>query len=597
MPRNEFESNSLMNWIRSPFRKIAELARDDGKIRTERSPGEMVVGFLTFPFRLLFAIAVFLIQAWTTSRNGFAFIRGIPAITIIAAAAGIVWAGWFSDWLGRKLVSQADRNYRLYVSKDPDNPEYAEMFAEKLVQMKPDEERWKYQLALARARSDDLIGAKNIMDSLAPIEDQNGDGGLDAGEDLDGNGIISLGNPDAHVWLGNYYYSENKTPQLTEAERFARARKHYDLALMSDPNNIAALLQTSAILQRQGDIDGAIEYLRRLADSELRNLFQLRAIPTLIALLQEQDKEEEARVRLEKTIFNVERLAYKYADVYDLWLVLVRCAMMLEDYDQAGDIIKDGYQFAKDENTRSRLQRLSASVATAKADQFTNMDDPDQFRERLFALCDAISKNPRSQEVYERLVEYASPANDPENKAIWLRDAILGCPNPAVVHVILGMQEIADGNFLQGQKHWRIANQQFRLASLVVNQMISASFMRGNEVFANTGDMITAAIDLFPEQSLLYYTKGRYLKESGNYEEAMVPLQEAIDKMEVFIPARLDMVETLRELGREEEALDVERKLQKLISELDENDRQDIRTYLNQRERQKEEMKEKKSDF
>ena len=586
MPRNDFESFSILNLLRSPFRKLAELASDDGRIRADRSPGEVVVGVITFPFRFVYAVLVFLVQAWTTSRNGFAFIRGIPALAIFAAAAAIVWAGWVSDWFGRKLVAQASRNYRLHATKDPDNPEYAEMFAEKLVEMRPHEERWKYQLALAREQAGNLDSAKLIMNSLAPVEDQNGNGELDEGEDLNGDGEISPGNVDAQVWLGNYYLTSAETESLPEEERFAKARLHYDLALAADPENLMALLRTSEILRRQDDVVGAMEYLDRLARAQpdRMTLIQVSAIPELIRLHKEQGQENQALGRMKSAVLRLKPIARRFADNFEIWRVLVRSAMLVDDYTEAEELIKLGLQFAKNEETRQKLVKLSSDVYTAKADQYENLDDQEQYRNRLFQLCEAVKTNPFSSPVYERLIEYAVPANDPENKAIWLRDAILGCPNPAVIHVILGMQEIADGNFLQGQKHWRIADQQSQIAQLAVNQLIAVSFRGDTEFFENTGDMITVAIEMFPEQFLLYHTQGRFLCRKGEFEAAVEPLRHAVSNMASFIPARIELVDALRELGREEEAKAAEREMEQVISGLNENQRREIRLYLKQKE-------------
>ena len=201
-------------------------------------------------------------------------------------------------------------------------------------------------------------------------------------------------------------------------------------------------------------------------------------------------------------------------------------------------------------------------------------------KERLNALCEAIKTNPRSRDAYSRLIDYAAPETLQDEKAIWLRDAILGSPNPAVIHVILGMQEIKGGDFVQGQKHWRIADQQFDLAQFIVNNMIELALAEKPEAFGNLLDMITVAMELFPDQAALFQTRGMYYLDNQQYDKAIEDLEYAVEKMPRLISARTHLKEAYEGNNDQENADRVQNEIDMLVAELDDAQKRIIEQFL-----------------
>ena len=116
---SEYESRSLIDTLMTPFKSIKDLITgDDEPIRSDdRNP---IVGFITLPFRLMWGFAVFMVQAWTSSRNGIAFLRGLPALSIMAITPFLFW--FFNNY-ERQITIGPSLGYHqiclLYTSPSP----------------------------------------------------------------------------------------------------------------------------------------------------------------------------------------------------------------------------------------------------------------------------------------------------------------------------------------------------------------------------------------------------------------------------------------------------------------------------------------------
>ena len=181
-----------------------------------------------------------------------------------------------------------------------------------------------------------------------------------------------------------------------------------------------------------------------------------------------------------------------------------------------------------------------------------------------------------------------APESLQTEKSQWLRESIFGCPNPAVIHVILGMQEIKSGNYVQGQKHWRIADQQFDLSQYIVNNMIELAVTENPEVYGNLLNMITVAMELFPDQAALYQTRGLYHKNQEQYPEAIKDLEYAAEKMPSLISARTLLADCYRAIDDQENAQRVQLDIDRLIMNLDDTQRRMVEDFMRRTEEEKE---------
>jgi tetratricopeptide (TPR) repeat protein len=567
-----FHENSFSHLLSSPFRFVSRRLEgwfgEHDRGFDQRGPGEVLVAIITFPFRLLWAFAIFMVQAWTISRNGFAFARSIPAIMGGLVMFALLWA---VNARYEKNILITNARY-LKISQDfPEHPEYAELYAEKLVEFRPEDPLYKYYLGLSRERTGNINSARRIMRQLA-------------NED-------TAGFAPAHVWLGrDFAYA--KDINLSESERQEKAIRHFQLALETEPNNLYALIGMSEIYEKKNDLTTASDFLRRVVQMEWTNLVQLRVIPKLVKMQQEMGKEEEAKRMLHANMETITTYSRRFPDLIEIWATLVQCATMLKDYDQALDIIDQGYQTAKTAEVRENLLGLLAAVHIMKADEVTSIEDKDSFQERLFALCEAIKTNPRSRDAYTRLIDFAAPDTLADEKARWLRESVIECPNPAVIHVILGMQDIKNGDFVQGQKHWKIADEQFELSQFIVNNMIELAVANKPEAFGNLLDMITVAMELFPDQAALYQTRGLYYKNQKQYAEAVKDLEFVSSKMPSLISSRSLLKECYLALDDQSNAQRVQAEIDVLVNKLDDAQRKMVEDFMKKSKEEQEQRQE-----
>ncbi len=345
-----------------------------------------------------------------------------------------------------------------------------------------------------------------------------------------------------------------------------------------------ALIGMSEVYEKKGDLGKASYYLAQVVDQEWTSLLQLKVIPKLVDIQQKLGEEDKAKQMLKVNMQKISSISRRMPDLFEVWVILVQCATMLKDFDQAEQIINEAYQSAKSAEVRENLVNLLASVQIMQADEVTSIENKESYQERLFALCEAIKTNPRSREAYTRLIEFAAPDTLPNEKAQWLRESVIGCPNPAVIHVILGMQDIKAGDFVQGQKHWRIADEQFDLSQFIVNNMIELAVTDKPEVFGNLLDMITVAMELFPEQAALYQTRGLYYKNQQQFPEAIKDLAYVAEKMPSLISARNLLKECYLATNDQENAQKVQMEIDRLIMKLDEAQKKMVEDFLKRSE-------------
>jgi len=211
-----FQNRSIVDILLSPFRAVKDwigdaISGDDG---FRDRDGFSIVKFLTFPLRLLWGFLVFMVQAWTTSRNGIAFLRGLPAFGILAFTPFLVWA--FNTYAKQVSLGPTLGYHQMHLRNEAWDD--AKMFAKKLVELRPDSKQYKYMLAEDYDRVGDNGEATRIMQYLAGdtnVSDITSTVDV-TGTDTDGTetaeGIEALGDEEseteepekfaqAHVWL------------------------------------------------------------------------------------------------------------------------------------------------------------------------------------------------------------------------------------------------------------------------------------------------------------------------------------------------------------------------------------------------------------
>ncbi len=591
-----FGDSSVWRRLTSPFRSvagsIAELFGHDDSIYVERSLVSRVIGFLTFPFRLLWGFLVFMVQAWPQSRSGFAFLRGVPAILgLMVFFGGLLTADLLFP--EAKRIGSTTGYLSYHLANSPEFPEYSLIFAKKLVELNPDNPEYLYQLGLTLDRVGERVKARDVMSSIA-FDDRPGF-------------------PLAHVWLSEYYV-RSAALEMSPEERETQARKHLGFAVEVAPENQSANFELAQLYLAQANryekgsdeynsvLRSAIKCLTTVADGETTGL-RLRAVPKLAELEMELGINDPDR-RLDNEIIYLQSLARKRPEIFEIWVAIVNCAILRKDYQQAADIVTEGIRLIEEDDSKRNMLELASLIYVEKSDDFTDMSDRNQYAFRLNSLCQAIGLNPTNRIIYLKLLDFiaeksppaASSGQNDETKpsdqasgtvldfsvsdALWLGDSIVGSPVPGVIHALLGMREISKGNVREGEKHWRIAEKQYGRTQLIVNNLIDVAAKERPNEFSNMLDMITLGIELFPDQPVFYQTRGVYLMKQGKTEDALKDLLYASQEMPNMLSLHKYLIECYEKLGQPDRALEQKKLLEESLTLLDADERRRMKASL-----------------
>ncbi len=575
-----FGESRARRLLAAPYRWVAGgmgrfVSRDD-KIGVEKSFGAKILAFVFLPIRYFGGFLLFMIQAWPPSRQGRAFFKGLPAVI---AAGGFLLAFLAADYLFSEARRIGDAAARIdyHFSKSPEFPNRALLFAEKLVELKPDVPEHLYKLAVARDRAGKEAAAFDAMQAIAPKDK-------------------ALHAP-AHIWMSQFYLNSKLLSSLTEANRKSLAMRQLEYAIEVAPESQAANFDLAALRLKQAEqldktspeyaqlIESAIVNLKTITDGELTGL-RLMATPQLFELECELGNREEAEARLRSEVNTLLDFGRKYPNIYEVWLTAIRCKISLGDYLGAIAIAKEGSQSVSDSAVRQKINQLASQVYAKRAGDFENLNDRADYRKRLFSLCKALQMNQSNRDVYVQLLEMIkvpqrvgevapdqlantkSSVQEVSNREIWLKEAVVGGPEPAVIHALLGVQAISAGDFSAGKLHWRIAERQFGRSQMVINNLIDIAAKDFGSEFNNVLEMITLGIELFPDEAVFYRTRGVFFMTQDKWEDAIRDFVYTSDEMPNMIPVHQYLVECYEQIGDagnvQEQKIILEEKLSQL---------------------------------
>ena len=554
----------------------------------------ILLALLAWPFRLLWGFCVFMVAAWTTSRNGRAFLFALPAMGFAVFFVAVVWVvGYKGETKARGLTGQfyGMASNELHPAYDPDA---ALLYAKKMAEIDPKDDERLYFLGLSHDRIGEHKIARNIFQKISP------DMSVDSS-------VLDLGYSDGYLWLSGYYADEKKN-DLPEEERKVKSRKNLELAYRSNPENVMALialggtyrndanrLQEEIDLLREEGNDELADEKEILKNAALRNSTeyfeeavdlpvimdrQLYASIALVEMLQEQGEMEAARLAGRQFIIKYETTASNYPDVLPLWVSLVKTCILIDDFERGEKFINQGYQLAQNPEIRTALAQLAAQIKVEQSKTFEDMDDEEQFFSRLVALSKAIRADVRVPEGYNLLLYYVDGFDMDSEKDLWLRDSVLGksvsagansttsvdAGVPGVIHIVLGFRDILNGQVQEGQRHWEIAGQQLGVAPIAINFLIMVYSNEREIDNEKRNELVSTAIELFPQAPNFYATRGRYLMEEEKHEGAIEDLEFAKVRIPDSPSILKDLVTCYEATGNQEKVDEYNAKIQDIES-------------------------------
>ena len=634
--RDEFDSGqSFIDVVLSPVTAVrdwfAELIGGDDSIRTETSGFAKAIAFITLPFRLLFASAIFMVNAWSTSRPGLAFLLGFPAVATVVACGGLLWISTF--YFNRISLGRTAGYYALHAENSTDNPEYKLMFAEKLVELKPDNSEYKFKLGLSLADDGQMEKAASLMNMLAPM-----DGSLTATNDeVASTSSVQPDDPStpteeseqdaevetdentarvrAHIWLSSFYQKSLKENGF-DATKDELAIDHLKKAAIIDPENRGVPITLAGLYAIRADkAKKEIEssgnanqrpYLAELENMEtslakaikppITSLQQVIQIPRLIQVKREIAKLDDSRnfeetgVYFDELFQNILKLSSKASNdvrmlVFDQ---VINGYISLKEFDKAVEMVSLALQTFDDTEVKRRLIRRAGLIFLKSAEENNDLDQNIQYTQRLTSICACLNSNIREKRAYDYLVGIVAHNQAQPEKFEWLQDSVLTSPKLSVNHLLIGFHLINAGvedpkNLEKGISHWKIAYKIEPNAQVVLSNIVEVALQPDSPTIENLDLMLEKAIEMFPDHLMLQFSQGVMFMQNGDIDRAISIFESTVKEKSQAFRSHFKLAECYKKIGDAEKAnyhnQEVEKFLSKVSPEQQERTRELMRTW------------------
>ena len=612
--RDDFDSgNKFLQVLFSPVVAVREWFADafkgDDSLKTSESNLTSAFSIVTLPFRFLFAIAVFMVQAWSTSRVGRAFVLGLPAVLTVAACLAVAWVS--TRYFNRITVGRTTGYYSMHAQNPDAPPEYPLMFAKKLVSLKPEDPKGLFRLGLALENADDMPAAVKVMNLLAPPEgpdpssqeesERAAKNTLDEEEEKIGNFLP------AHLWLSNFY-QKRLVEEGFDSETDSLAGKHLNRAAESNPDNREMAISLASLYElranRIKDTDPT-EYLAQLKNLEssladavkppLKTILQVAQIPKLIetkrklAELDENLNFEQSKRQFEKLFGELLKLGQKLPDNVRLSIIsqVVNGYVQLKEYDKAVAIITESLQSFDDMAIKQQLVSNAGFVFLQNAENNSDLDDKAQYTLRLSSICACLNSSIKERRAYEMLIGIIKHNQIHPEKFEWLQDTLLKTPKLAVNHVLVGCHLIHTGmknddedKIRQGTSHWKIAYKIEPQTQLILSNILEIGLFFGSMPVESIDEMIQQAIAMFPDKSLLHQSAGLLLMSKNDHEGAIASLEQAAATHRLPVIAHSLLKHCHESAGNSFKALKHEKSAEELFADLAPQQQKQIRDHI-----------------
>ncbi len=622
---DNFDSGSpLLKLLLSPYVAIRDWFADaisgDDSLQTGSSGLSSVTSWLTLPFRLLFAFAVFMVQAWSISRSGRAFVLGFPAISTVAMCLIITWAS--TRYFNVFSVGRTAGYYGLHSQKPNTPPEYALMFARKLVGLKPQDPAALFQLGLALARNEDIPGAVGVMNMLADLDIDTMAEEADAGSSPDDPQT----NPDeaspvsiepteqkigdylpAHLWLSRYYQREIAVDGYNQ-QADSLAEKHLIRAAQNTPEDtqlaisLASLHELRALNAKDTD---AATYLAELKEMEvsltdaikppLSSLQQVAQIPKLIqtkrklAELDDTLNFEQSKAQFAKLFDQLLKISRKNPDKVRLSIIgqVISGYIQLKEYDKAVNMISEVLPTFDDTEIKRQLVKNAGFVFLESAQNNNDLDDREQYQRRLSSICACLNSSIRERRAYQMLIGIIRHNQFQPEKLDWLQDSLFATPKLSVSHLLIGCQLIHIGTretdqdkIRRGTSHWKIAYKIEPQSQLMLSNILEIGIADQSSSFENIDAMIREAIKMFPDQSQLHQTSGLLSIRNNDFQSAIASFETAVATDRFPVIAHLLLVYCYETTGDAEKAASHQNNADTIMAKLDVQQKNRIEAHV-----------------
>ena len=129
------------------------------------------------------------------------------------------------------------------------------------------------------------------------------------------------------------------------------------------------------------------------------------------------------------------------------------------------------------------------------------------------------------------------------------------------------MKLILNGDQSDGKNHWETAGQQFQLAAFAINYLIQVYSSERELTNEKKIELISIAVEMFPQKPNFYVTRGRFYVDDEKYTEALEDLEFAEARLPASIALNESILECHEKLGNEEKVTEYNTKIVELKNE------------------------------
>ncbi len=550
--KNDFEQFSIGGWISSRLnrmsRRLLEFTGQDGIERMDSGQSGLIQ-WLTLPFRIVWAFLGFLLTTWSTTRPSRAFGWALPAISVAGGFVGfLVLANNVPFRVGGiALPDPASRceartiALRMLGNSETDAEEKKQLLdgslvcARHLVSIRPKNDNYKYLLGIALSDSGDELGARNIMEQIAPDT---------------GRGVSM-----AHIWLANDLLdAEIEDPGHKKQRRdqaFEHLRKIEESSVDDETfEGYSARFRMALLLVADEQYDEATVLLRAVVEGQLKYPVQLSAIIQLANVYKAQEKQELLKVYVSSAIQKLTEFTLRQPDIAEIWEAMVALNVVVDDYHSAALLLRDGITATRDPDVKKKLLQMQNVLFVRQSEQVPNIDTRDNYKMKFVILAKAIVVNPTVAEVYFSLLPYLDVTRPNTDEATWLREIFLDPEAPgSILHAVVGLRDMLNGKYADGQSQWLMANRKLQTATIVINNLLQAMAEKRPEDMETIYNLASVAIETFPENYAFYYTRAKILKKLDRIGPAKQDLEIILEKIPTATEPRELMIEILEQTG------------------------------------------------
>jgi tetratricopeptide (TPR) repeat protein len=226
-------------------------------------------------------------------------------------------------------------------------------------------------------------------------------------------------------------------------------------------------------------------------------------------------------------------------------LAWVEALVLLEDYPEAFDVLKQGWDKSSDRTYLAPIGEVCAAWVQVVAKQ-----KPGDLETRLDIIQKGLQYAPQNGTLIKQLVALSRHTGAPADNA---RDALAKLlaegKSTAVLHLALGIDAWQQGQVEQARQHFALAFDSAPQMPEVANNMAMILAVGDAPDLPRALDIIQAVLEKFPDQPNFRETRGQILVKLHRWQEAVIDLEFALPKLGPARATHEALAEAYRALG------------------------------------------------